>query len=86
MALHLVVFPLTFVLTLGGPGVVAIAADVVFKELSSVRRPVRPDKLALPMLHSIKVGAFVARAIRPGLNSIAVLSVFDPLTFVDSSV
>lgn len=68
------------------PFVFAQALDVVIEEVSGIGGAVGPDEFPLAVLLAVIVLADEFRLIRPNFCALAVLLVFDPLSFVDCSV
>jgi len=73
VTLHLVVSPFTRKYSAISPFINSCAMDVIVVEVAGVGAVVSPCELALAVLFALKILAFVGCAIRPSLNTKAVL-------------
>lgn len=84
--MHLVIEPVTRVLLLITPYVSSVTLDLIHLELSFIHRSVCECQLALPILLAFEVHALVHCAIRPRLQTIAMLFIITPCAHILGTV
>jgi hypothetical protein len=84
--MHLVVNPLTNISPLVCPNVITIPLDEVICKISLVRCAIAPTKFSSTLPLTTFVRSNVSSTVWPGFNSIAILLVLKPLSFVFGSV
>ena len=84
--MHLVVVPLTVVLTTVRPGVNALAMDVVVNKVTRVSGAIGPEELTVAVFLAVFVLTFVTCIVRPYLFAFAVLLVLKPPSFISGAI
>ncbi len=84
--MHLVVEPVAFVGPAIRPDIQPKAGDLIVNPVSGVVTAVLPCVLALTIFLTLLVVAFVLAAVDPGLDSVAVLIVIEPLALIADTV
>lgn len=84
--MHFVLQPLALVGLAIGPHILSGARNLILEELSRVNGPISKFQHSLSILLSVLVSAFVPCAIRPSLDTTAVLLILEPVTDVGSAI
>ena len=83
---HFILVPVTAVSLTVGPYVFAVARDLILEESSCVDASICKSQCTLSVFLSILVAAVIASAIRPGLYTLPMLLVLEPLTNVSGAI
>ena len=80
--MHLVVNPITIILSLIVPLIDAVPMDVVFLEFSNKGRAILPCKNTFSLLQTVFILAFISCTIRPDLYTMTFLLIIESFSFI----